>query len=370
MHDLLKKKMEEGVAGGVFPGGQLLAMVGGTVVVEQCAGRLRFRGAPVTPEALFDLASLTKPLAGATLSMRLVQEGLLEIEAPVCHYLPWFTGGGREVVTVRHLLDHSSGLPAWLPWYETLMSMPARLRGRGLRALLQGCALEVSAGTRVCYSDIGYMLLKEVVEAVAGAGARSLFNEGVRLPLGLSGVMYAPDIPAGRPVAATENCAWRKKTLCGEVHDDNAWAMGGVGFHAGLFGSARSVGQLVWHLVAHCKCGVAGSPFHREVVSAFLAESCGRGRTLGFDMPSKEGSTSGRYFEPGSVGHLGFTGTSFWVDPAKGLVVVLLTNRVHPSRENTAIRSFRPEVHDLLMETLDKRGMVSDGDWRSPGPSF
>lgn len=359
MHDLLKQKMAEGVDGGVFPGGQLLVMAGGEVVAEQCAGHLRLNGAPVTPETLFDLASLTKPLAGATISMLLVQEGLLEIEAPVCRYLPWFTGGGREVVTVRQLLDHSSGLPAWLPWHEVLAPLPEGLKGEGLQALLQGCALEAVAGTRVCYSDIGYMLLKEVVEAVAGADVRGLFNEGVRTPLRLSDLMYAPDIPAGRLVAATETCPWRLKTLCGEVHDDNAWAMGGVAFHAGLFGSARAVGRLVWHLVAHCKGGVAGSPFHREVVGIFLAESCGRGRALGFDKPSKEGSASGRYFGTGSVGHLGFTGTSFWVDPGKGLVVVLLTNRVYQSRENTAIRSFRPEMHNLVMETFGEKS----GGW-------
>lgn len=340
--------MEEGV----FPGGQLLVMAGGEVVAEHCAGRLHPEGSPVTPETLFDLASLTKPLAGATLSMRLVQDGLVGVEEPVCRYLPWFSGGGREAVTVRHLLDHSSGLPAWLPFYETLAPMAEGERREGLRGLLEGCPLEAQAGARVCYSDIGFMLLMALVEAVAQEDVRALYNREVRTPLRLVDLMYAPDLPPERDVAATEVCPWRQKTLVGEVHDDNAWAMGGVALHAGLFGTSREVGRLVWHLAAHLHGGEGGSPFHRGVVRTFLAESCGRGRGLGFDLPSGEGSASGRYFKRGSVGHLGFTGTSFWVDPGTEVVVVLLTNRVCPSRENTKIRSFRPEVHDLVMESL------------------
>ncbi|BCS98542.1 esterase [Desulfoluna limicola] len=352
MSDLLGQKMGEGVAGGVFPGGQLLVMAGGEVVAEHCAGRLYPEGALVTPETLFDLASLTKPLAGATLAMRLVQDGLLSVEAPVCRYLPWFSGGGREAVTVRHLLDHSSGLPAWRPFYETLAPMAEGERREGLWGVLESCSLEAPAGARVCYSDIGFMLLKVLVEAVAQEDVRTLFNREVRTPLRLSDLMYPPDLPPEREVAATEVCPWRQKTLVGEVHDDNAWAMGGVALHAGLFGTSREVGRLVWHLAAHLHEGGGGPFFHRDVVRAFLSESCGRGRGLGFDMPSGEASASGKYFKDGSVGHLGFTGTSFWVDPGAGVVVVLLTNRVHPSRENTAIRSFRPEVHDLVMETL------------------
>lgn len=352
MCDPLQQKMERGVAEGVFSGGQLLVFQDGRVVAECCAGHLWAGGPPVTPETLFDLASLTKPLAGATLAMRLVQAGELGVETPVCRNLPWFSGGGRETVTLRQLLDHSSGLPAWRPFYEALSPLPADGRAEALRHLLGSCPLEAPPGERVCYSDIGFMVLKEVVEAVAGADVRALFNAGVRGPLGLGGLMYAPDIPAEREVAATESCPWRGKTLCGEVHDDNAWCMGGVALHAGLFGTAREVARLVGHLVG-CVGGAGdGSPFHPAVVSAFLTESCGRGRALGFDMPSPEGSASGRYFGAGSVGHLGFTGTSFWVDPARGEGVVLLTNRVYPSRENVAIRSFRPEVHDLAMRSL------------------
>jgi len=357
MPDLLCEKMKEGVAGGVFPGGQLLVMAGGEVVAEHCAGRLHPEGASVTPVTLFDLASLTKPLAGATLAMRLVQDGLICVDQPVCRYLPWFSGGGRGAVTVRHLLDHSSGLPAWLPFYEALVPMAAEERRHGLQMLLQGCSLEAPAGARVCYSDIGFMLLKVLVEAVAQGDVRTLFNREVRTPLRLVDLMYAPDLTPEREVAATEVCPWRQKTLVGEVHDDNAWAMGGVALHAGLFGTSREVGRLVWHLASHLQGGGGGAPFCQKVVRAFLSESCGRGRGLGFDMPSGGASASGRYFKAGSVGHLGFTGTSFWVDPVAEVVVVLLTNRVHPSRENTKIRSFRPEVHDLVMETLGREGV-------------
>lgn len=361
MSDALARKMTAGVASGVFPGGQLLVMVEGQVVAEHCAGHLSLGGPSVTPGTLFDLASLTKPLAGATLAMGLVQRGALAVDAPVRRYLPWFDGGGRQAVTLRHLLDHSSGLPAWRPFYEALAPLSGARRGERLRALLTGCRLEAPAGARVRYSDIGFMVLKEVVEKVAERDVRHLFNAWVRGPLGLTGLMYGADLPPESRVAATERCPWRRKTLCGEVHDDNAWAMGGVALHAGLFGTARAVGQLVWHLVAHHRDGLAGSPFCREGVTAFFHESCGRGRALGFDLPSGSGSASGRYFTAGSVGHLGFTGTSFWADPRQGVVIVLLTNRVHPCRENTAIRSFRPEVHDIAMEMARGRGLSIRG---------
>jgi len=339
------------------------------VVAEHCAGRLCLNGPAVTPGTLFDLASLTKPLAGATLSMALAGRGLLDIEAPVCRVLPWFSGGGREAVTLRNLLDHSSGLPAWRPFYETLVQLPEERRADGLRGLLRGCYLEAPVGARVCYSDIGFMVLKEVVETAGGADVRHQFGALVRSLLGLADLMYAPDCPSGRAVAATECCLWRGKTLCGEVHDDNAWSVGGVALHAGLFGTAREVGRLVWHLVAHRRDGVDGSPFSREVVTAFLCESQARGRGLGFDLPSGKGSASGRYFTEGSVGHLGFTGTSFWADPGQGVVVVLLTNRVHPSRGNTAIRAFRPEVHDIVME-MARDGAFANGARRSSGFAF
>ena len=344
--------MAGGVSRGVFPGGQLLAMEQGKVAVEVCTGTLWPGGPGVTPKTLYDLASLTKPLVGATLSMRLVQSGAMDLEAPVSRYLPWFDGAGKGDVTVRHLLEHTSGLPAWRPFYETLAPMATQERSGMLRDLIQGCALERPAGERVCYSDIGFMLLREVVEFLSGCDVIASFNHGVQAPLALSDLMYAKDIPHDRAIAATETCPWRKRSLVGEVHDDNAWSMGGVALHAGLFGTARAVATLVWHLVSHAQDGVMGSPFDRHVASEFLLESRGTGRGLGFDLPSAKGSSSGQYFSTGSVGHLGFTGTSFWVDPTKGRVVVLLTNRVCPTRENTEIRSFRPEIHDLVMETM------------------
>ena len=344
--------MAGGVSRGVFPGGQLFAMKQGKVAVEVCTGTLWPGGPGVTPETLYDLASLTKPLVGATLSMRLVQSGVLDLEAPVSRYLPWFDGEGKGDVAVRHLLEHTSGLPAWRPFFETLAPMAAQDRGGMLRDLIQRCALERPAGERVCYSDIGFMLLKEVAESVSGCDVIASFNKGVQAPLDLFDLMYARDLPRNRSIAATETCLWRKRPLVGEVHDDNAWSMGGVSLHAGLFGTARAVAKLVWHLMSHAQDGVEGSPFDRHVVSRFFLESRGTGRGLGFDLPAATGSSSGRYFGPGSVGHLGFTGTSFWADPRKGCLVVLLTNRVCPTRENTTIRSFRPEIHDLVMETI------------------
>ncbi|MCG8470245.1 MAG: beta-lactamase family protein [Desulfobacterales bacterium] len=340
----LQAEMDRAVGQGVFPGGQFVVIEGGESVFEVVAGTLsKNNQGAVTPETYYDLASLTKPLVGLNLSLFLVSSGLLDLDRDLAYYLPDLKGHALETVTPAHLLSHTSGLPAWRAFYEELALLSECDRHSFLKQAIRHCDLEAIPGKVRCYSDIGFMLLQEVVERVAGDGAKNLYNMHILGKLGLKEPVYSADLEGTFRVASTEVCPWRMKALCGEVHDDNAWVLGGEALHAGLFGSARGVGELVWAM-HEAWLGVGGlgdsALYHRALFSDF---------SLGVDHPSSIGSASGRGFGPGSWGHLGFTGTSFWVDPGRGVVVILLTNRVHPSRENSAIRQFRPRIHDLFM---------------------
>ena len=227
--------------------------------------------------------------------------------------------------------------------------------------------LAARPGERFLYSDLGFMLLGEAVERLSGKPLDRFCRDEMFTPMQLSSTFFVdlsrssgetcpapvPAIAAAE-IAATEDCPWRRKILCGEVHDDNAYAMGGIAGHAGLFSSAPDVHRFI-RFLGRCRDGAEPDFLPAAVVREFLeAERPLPGQThvLGWDTPSPEGSSSGRYFSARTVGHLGFTGTSIWWDLERDVHVVFLTNRVHPSRDNDAIRQFRPLVHDAVMEAL------------------
>jgi CubicO group peptidase (beta-lactamase class C family) len=362
-HPDLARLMEQGVAAGVFPGGVLLVRQGGGDVHLSCHGRRSVTppGGPVDDTTCFDLASLTKVLVTTPLVLLAVQQRLLGLDAPACHALAEYVGDGRDAVTVRMLLDHSSGLPAWRPYFEEVRAAGpehlARRQGKGLvRRRVAAEAPEAPPGSRALYSDLNFILLDWILERASGRPLDRLFAEWLAGPLSLPDLFFvdlasaaaAEGARKGRDFAATECCPWRGRTLCGEVHDDNTYAMGGVSGQAGLFGTIRAVGDLAeaW-LGAFLR---RGGFFEQELVRLFWTRSGlpGSTRALGFDTPSPHGSQAGSGFGPRTVGHLGFTGTSLWIDPDRELTVVLLTNRVHPTRANEAIRQFRPALHDLV----------------------
>jgi CubicO group peptidase (beta-lactamase class C family) len=364
----LADMMEQGVREGVFPGGVLQVLVGGKTVHRSAHGRTSVlpRGQAVTLATCFDLASLTKVLAATPLVLDLIQEGRLALGDPVHRYLPSCTGEGREAISVAHLLEHSSGLPDWRAYYEEV----AAARGgawlatgkglHGIRGLVASQAPEAAPGERVLYSDLGFILLDWIIEVVAQKPADVLFQRRIVRRLDLKNLFYidlknknkARAARRGRVFAATERCPWRGRVLSGEVHDDNAFAMGGVSGHAGLFGDAESVSTLATAWLDSYR-GRA-SIFARGLTERFWQRSKvpGSTRAMGFDTPSPRDSSSGSRFGASSVGHTGFTGTSLWIDPDRELVVVLLCNRVHPTRENEAISGFRPRLHDLVVENL------------------
>lgn len=368
----VENAFHEAVAQGVFPGAVVLVGQNGEIVFEQAYG---FRSlvpekTPLQPTTIFDLASLTKPLATTSAIMLLMREKKIDLGDRVTRFLPTFGVFGKNLTTFRQLLNHSSGLPAWKPYYEEIIKTEKGGRinfvgSRGAKSyVLEQIHREkpVSApGDRSLYSDLGFMILGEVVENLTGSPLDRFCQDRIFHPLGLRSTAFV-DLtllrtrqlqPVVEMIAPTENCPWRKKILCGEVHDDNAYAIGGVAGHAGLFSSARDIHHLLACL-NRCFHG-KDSFFPRALVEEFLTKDRSvpdSTYALGWDTPASQKSVSGSYFSKFSVGHLGYTGTSIWWDLEKNCHIILLTNRVHPSRKNEKIKDFRPYIHDLIMKVL------------------
>jgi CubicO group peptidase (beta-lactamase class C family) len=294
--------------------------------------------------SIYDLASLTKVVATTTLALLAVKEHHLELDAPVQRYLPAFRGPGKERVTVRHLLTHSSGLRAdWQGlWFQTPTPDSA------LRAI-NALPLDTAPAVRMVYSDMGAIILGEVVERALGGRLDRLAARRIFQPLGMGSTGFLPGEPLLPRVAATENdTAWRKRIVRGEVHDEKAAWLGGIAGHAGLFGSAVDLLTFGEWLL---ESGRAGDPTQKEFTRRQEVVP-GSSRALGWDTPSP-GSSAGTRLGPGSFGHTGFTGTSIWIDPARELVIVLLSNRVHPTRNNPRIGPLRIAMADAVVRITD-----------------
>jgi len=350
-----EKLISTAIDDGVFPGAVVAISLKGKIALHKAFGQADiFAAQPMTTDTFFDLASLTKPLATAPAIMALEHEGKLNLDQSIVELLPVLDGSGKEKITVRQLLNHTSGLPDWRPWFIELMKVPGEQRNARLQELLIAETLDANPGKQTVYSDLGFMFLAWLVEELSKQRLDRYVNAAVYDPLHIEDLFYldrwsvAP--PLGR-FAATQLCPWRNRLLKGQVDDDNTWAMGGIGGQAGLFGTAVEVCALMEALLLANGGTDLSGPFTSDTISRYF-ERNGDGRALGFDVPTRPGSSSGQYFSDSSVGHLGFTGTSFWADPERGLVVVLLTNRVHPFRFNEGIRSFRPKLHDMVVQEL------------------
>jgi len=348
--------MANAVREGVFPGGVLLASSGSEIQFFKAYGwRDLTSRAPVALDTVFDLASLTKPLATTLAILLLVQRKELELDQSLGDILSPFREGVHSHVTIRQLLAHSSGLPDYQPYYRSLISLPRTDRKVSLRAALAEESPLHRSGSQTVYSDLGFMILEWVAETVDGRRLDRMVYDEIYHPLGLDNLFFVDmDNPSGKSVnfAATERCPWRGETVCGAVHDDNAYAVGGIAGHAGLFGPAAEVHELLVDLLLSYLGLASAGLFDPETVRKFFTRSQPGDRALGFDMPAFEGSSAGRLFSRNTVGHLGFTGTSFWMDLDQRIIIILLTNRVHPTRSNLGIKTFRPLLHDTVMETL------------------
>lgn len=357
----------------VFPGAVMLVAQAGKVLYHEAFGcrSLVPEISKMQKDTVFDVASLTKVLVTTTIAMKLVESGRLNLEQKLSHIFQTFSTSGKENIKVKNLLNHSSGFSAHQPFYKKIEKASKKDRAsivfsRGaidyMHREIFASKLEYKTGEASVYSDLGFILLGHVLETKsAQQDLEKLANQYVFSPLRLQSTSYINLARIARQgfevvadnIAPTLDCPWRKKVLCGEVHDDNAWIMGGVAPHAGVFSTATDLQRFAFEMI--CSYKGSGKLVNRDVVRQFWKrdESVPASTwALGWDTPSTYGSSAGRHFSENAVGHLGYTGCSLWIEPEDEIVAILLTNRIHPRDDNKKIKEFRPLIHDLVMEAV------------------
>ena len=334
-----------------FPGG--IAVVGTRtgIVATVAVGTLdRAPGSPVPDEnTLWDLASLTKVIALTSAVMQLTHEGKLDLAAPVQRYVPEWTGPWKDRVTVRDLLTHSAGMPAWRPLYKETSTREEAIR------LVIGTPLETPPGQRMVYSDLGAILMGQIVERVSHEPFDRYVATHLFDPLGMTSTRFVPPAAWRSRIAPTEVDPWRQRHLQGEVHDENAARLGGVSSHAGLFSSARDLSRFARALL---NGGVLDGTrvLDSATIRRFTTVQDPTISARGIGWETANGNNSGgRQLSRRAFGHTGFTGTSLWIDPEQDVFVLLLTNRVNPTRENRRIGDVRISLADAVMKSMRRQ---------------
>ena len=345
-----------------YPGAVLLVLRDGCIVLEEAVGYAQLvpKVRTLTKDTLFDLASLTKPLVGALLTMKLVEEGIVYLKQRVVDILPDFryTPAGpnsiKEKVKLWMLLAHTSGLPPWIPLYRYARSRE-EVFYEALRAFPS-----YEPGERIVYSDIGFIVLTHIVEEMTRERIDRLFEEIIAKPLNLRKTLFNPLKHGFSPeeIAATEEKPERGGVIVGEVHDENAFAMEGISMHAGLFSIAREIAEILNTIIATYR-GLDDRILSMQAIKTMLRPwICSRDECygLGWVVYSHRVTISGGDFlnSGRAFGHTGFTGTSIWIDLDLGIAIVFLTNRVHPTRENNAIAHVRPLIHNTILAAVKK----------------
>jgi serine-type D-Ala-D-Ala carboxypeptidase len=335
-----------------FPGAAVAIAHQGELIAHKGLGHFTYDATSpaVTAETIYDLASVTKVIATTTACMILYDRGLLKLDQPILELLPGFgdndaeQNDGRRQITLRMLLAHSSGLPAYVKLFQTAHNKDELLQ-QALRV-----ALTAAPGSRAEYSDIGFILLSHALEKLSGEPLDEFCQREIFAKLNFASTCFNPPISLRPAIPPTEDDrTFRHRVIQGEVNDENAFVMGGVAGHAGCFSSALDVS-----VFAHCMLQ-GGSPLvKKETLEIFTRRQdspSGTSRALGWDTPSQP-SQSGKYFSSRSYGHLGYTGTSLWIDPDRQLSVTLLTNRTWPDRGSQSIKQIRPAFHNAVIESL------------------
>jgi CubicO group peptidase (beta-lactamase class C family) len=334
--------IQSGIEARAFPAATVEVGRRAGPIWQEAFGRLTYDADETASEVdtIFDLASLTKVISTASIAMRLIGDGRLALDAPVGAFVPAFATGDRAAISIRHLLTHASGLPAHARWWDTVSGRA------GFERAIAELPLERAPGTKSVYSDPGFMLLGFALETAGNATLDAQFQP---LADAIGEIWFNPRADLIDRIAPTEQDPWRGRLLRGEVHDENAAALGGVAAHAGLFGTAPAVGAFA-RLVLRTfhEPTSLGTP---ELMRLFARRSDvpDTSRALGWDtmLPT---SSCGTRLSPTAIGHTGFTGTSLWIDWENDLYVVLLTNRVHPTRANEQHAALRPKIHDAIMK--------------------
>ncbi len=344
---ILDSVMIAGISGGAAPGGALAVGRYGRIVHMKGYGQLDTAKASgkVDENTIYDMASLTKVIATTTASMILEEQGLLDLDRTVASYLPEFNAPDKAGITVRMIVTHRGGLEAFAALYKTFKGRDqylAQISARPLKSL---------PGTETVYSDWDMILQQLIIERITGVTLDRFVDEHVFKPLGMTSTMFNPDSSLLARIAPTEIDTARGGLVHGKVHDENAWAMGGVSGHAGLFSTARDLAIFAQMLLNGGSYNGVRIVKPETLARWTAPQTRGSSRALGWDTPSK-GSSSGDYFSPRSFGHTGFTGTSIWIDPERGLYVILLTNRVDPVRDNTKHVPLRRAVADAAQTAV------------------
>ena len=350
IQDSVSQVVRRALADSAFPGAYAVVGSHDRVYFSGGFGVIDWQAGSPQPDdhTLWDMASLTKVIGMTTAMMQLVARGAVDLDAPVSRYLPRFTGPGKDAVTVRHLLTHSSGLPPWRPLYKEAETPLEAV------AAVYATELDTVPGARMAYSDLGAILLGQIVEQVNGWPLDQYLALRVFGPLGMMETGFTPRMTVSWRTAPTEYDPWRQRHVRAEVHDENAFRLGGVSAHAGLFSSGHDLTIFSQMLLGGgARAGVRIVP--EATLRAFtqVQDSTLSHRALGWETPSGTNS-AGDLMSRQAFGHTGFTGTSMWMDPARDLFVILLTNRVNPTRQNSRIGRVRRDLADAVVLAADR----------------
>ncbi len=342
--------MNNAVANSVFPGAVLLIGQRGKVIYEKSFGHFTYsqKSKKMTTSAIFDLASISKVVGTTTAAMMLVDAGKLDLDDKVIKYLPKFNNHRKGVITIRNLLMHNAGFVPWKPFYKKYKTAAQVIND------IMNTDLEYKPGTETKYSDLSMITLQQVIQKISGKSLDKFLNQKLFKRLGMKRTMYNPPAKYRRDCVPTEkDNYWRMMTMKGKVHDETAYLLNGVAGHAGLFSTAEDLAKFMYMMLNGGKYG--NKKFLESTTIAEWtkrqAEESSRG--LGWDTKSEDYASCGNLFSKNSFGHTGFTGTSVWADKNRELFVILLTNRVYPTRENRKIIKFRPDLHNAVVKAVD-----------------
>jgi len=332
----------------VFPGAVLLISKEGKTIYENAYGNFTYdkKSQPASVSTIYDLASLTKIISTTTAAMICIDRGLFKLNDKVVKYIPQFGNHNKENISIKNLLMHNSGLPAYKRFYNFYSNADDVIKD------IYNTDLVYETESKTVYSDLSMIVLQKVIEKVTGVSLDNFSKENIFDPLNMINTMFNPPDSIKNNIAPTEfDNYWRHRQLQGEVHDETASLLNGVSGNAGLFSNVDDLSNFLT-MILNKGMFNSKSIINENTVSLFTSKQPNSERALGWDIKSKEKSSAGKLFSPNSFGHTGYTGTSFWLDPVKKLFVIFLTNRVYPTRNNTKIIKFRPVLHDEIIKTI------------------
>ncbi|NNJ54336.1 MAG: beta-lactamase family protein [Ignavibacteriaceae bacterium] len=347
----VERVIKDAIEKETFPGAVVLVWKDGKTIFQNPFGHFTYHENSdlVTLNTIYDLASLTKVLATTTATMICVDKNLFNLENKVSEYIPYFGSNEKENVTIKNLLLHNSGLPSWNIFYNKNLTEEEILYD------IYNSEIKFQPGTKTLYSDLGMIVLGKVIEKASNKSLDEFCKEKIFIPLKMNNTFFNPPDSVKDRIPPTEvDNYWRMRLIKGEVHDENASLLDGAAGHAGLFSTAEDICKLLEIIMFKGKAS-ENQLIKKETIALFTSENKSKNeRLLGWDLKSATGSSAGSKFSKDSFGHTGFTGTSIWIDPARNLFVVFLTNRVYPSRENKKILQVRPKLHDAVIDAIER----------------